>query len=166
IDVLDQQMIEADLAELVDDDRCFSKIVVDPVPALPCKRGSVNRPGVHRLRRRARRRLEEAIEQRRFARAEKAGQHRKRNGRRGARGVTRRHCSSVLGATGAGGFRAGLVLVPVVAALSLPGKGLPDEGLVPGAAVAGLGWATTVAGGGFAGPGGGRFLAGGAALVA
>jgi len=71
-----------------------------------------------------------------------------------------------LGATGAGGFTAGLVLGPVVAALSLPGKGLPDEGLVPGAAVAGLGWATTVAGAGFAAPVGSSFAAGGFAATA
>src|SRR5258706_8433111 len=107
-------MIESDLAELVDDDRCVRK--------LP---------------------LEQAIEHCGLAGAEKAGQHRKRNGRWHRRAMARRHCGSVLGVICSGVFAAGFTLAPAVAAaaLSLPGGGLPGEGFVALAAAAGLGGA-------------------------
>jgi hypothetical protein len=74
IDLLHQQVIETDLAELVDDD------------------GSIGEPGV----------AQQAIEESGLAGAEKAGQHaqRKRWARR-SRGIARTgHCASVRGGAG------------------------------------------------------------------
>src|SRR6266446_7708472 len=143
-------MIESDRAELVDDDRRLREI---PLPARPCKWGRVIRFALPRKRGQVGRGpLEQAIEQCGLAGAEKAGQHRKRNGRWHRRAMARRHCGSVLGVICSGVFAAGLALAPAVAAaaLSLPGEGLPGEGLGTLAAAAGLGCAAAAAGVGFA----------------
>src|SRR5260370_40893795 len=83
---------------------------------------------------------EQAIEQRGLSGAEKAGQHRKRNGRRHWRAMARRHCVSVLGVICSGVFGAGLALAPAVAASALPlsAEGLPAYGLATLASAAGL----------------------------
>src|SRR5215831_8038304 len=126
--MLDQQMIETDLAELVDDNRRVGKILLA-----------------------GGRSLEQAIEQRGFAGAEKAGHHRERKRRRHTRGMARGHCVSVLGVVCGGGFgeaaTAGLVFEPEAAGAALS---LLDPGLGPFAALAGLAGAATAVDGGFA----------------
>src|SRR5579871_2849242 len=122
--MLDEQVIQPDFAELVDDDRGLRQ-VEEGVGLATVPWGRL---------------LEQAVEQRRLASAEKAGQHRKRKGRRRARGVACRHWASA-GAACGGGFggagTAGLGFGPAAAADE--GAGFGDwAGLAGGAAGAGF----------------------------
>ena len=127
VDLLDQQVIEADLAELVDDDR------------------GVGERGI----------AQQAIEQRRLAGAEKAGQHgqRKRWARR-SRGIAPSgHCASVRG--GPAGTLPGFGLTAATVGLGVFGRcrrlrlvavaGLGSAATAFGFSVpAGLGWSVAV----------------------